>query len=48
MHIRKPLSFFLKNKTGAPQGDALGLIKPLPNNSYNWAFNSLNSTGAIL
>ncbi|GJU18060.1 hypothetical protein Tco_1146026 [Tanacetum coccineum] len=28
MHIRNDPSFFLTNKTGAPQGEELGLIKP--------------------
>ncbi|GKF36971.1 hypothetical protein Tco_0113729 [Tanacetum coccineum] len=29
MHILNDLSFFLTNKTGAPQGEELGLMKPL-------------------
>ncbi|GKG13416.1 hypothetical protein Tco_0350376, partial [Tanacetum coccineum] len=29
MHIRNDPSFFLTNKTGAPQGEELDLIKPL-------------------
>ncbi|GJY61957.1 hypothetical protein Tco_0462614 [Tanacetum coccineum] len=29
MHIRNDPSFFLTNRTGAPHGDELGLIKPL-------------------
>ncbi|GKA49799.1 hypothetical protein Tco_0742872, partial [Tanacetum coccineum] len=29
MHILNDPSFFLTNKTGAPQGDELGLMKPL-------------------
>ncbi|GKC50336.1 reverse transcriptase domain-containing protein [Tanacetum coccineum] len=40
-------SFFLTNKTGAPQGETLGLIKPFSNISCNCSFNSFNSTGAI-
>ena len=48
MHSQKVLSFFLANSTGAPQGEVLGLIKPLSNNSYNWTLSSCNSIGAIL
>ncbi|GJU32681.1 hypothetical protein Tco_1176270 [Tanacetum coccineum] len=33
MHIRNDPSFFLTNKTGAPQGEELGLIKPLSESS---------------
>ncbi|GJZ08720.1 hypothetical protein Tco_0543003 [Tanacetum coccineum] len=33
MHIRNDPSFFLTNKTGAPQGEELGLIKPLSDSS---------------
>nr|GEY79022.1 hypothetical protein [Tanacetum cinerariifolium] len=40
-------SFFITNKTGAPQGKTLGLIKPFSNISCNYSFNSFNSTGAI-
>ncbi|GJR37374.1 hypothetical protein Tco_1213058 [Tanacetum coccineum] len=29
MHIRNDPSFFLKNKIGVPQGEELGLMKPL-------------------
>ncbi|GKB50254.1 hypothetical protein Tco_0901007 [Tanacetum coccineum] len=29
LHIRKDPSFFLTNRTGAPQGKELGLMKPL-------------------
>ncbi|GJW71291.1 hypothetical protein Tco_0128208 [Tanacetum coccineum] len=29
MHIRKDPSFFFTNRTGAPQGEELGLMKPL-------------------
>ena len=48
MHIRSVPSFFLTNKTGAPQGEKLGLMNPRSNNSCNWIFNSLSSAGAIL
>ncbi|GJY23025.1 hypothetical protein Tco_0396683 [Tanacetum coccineum] len=34
MHIRNDPSFFLTNKTGAPQGEELGLIKPLSDSSF--------------
>ena len=48
MHSRRVLSFFFANRTGAPHGEVLGLMKPLPNNSCIWTFSSYNSTGAIL
>ena len=48
MHSRRVLSFFLVNNIGAPQGEVLGLIKPLFHNSYNWALSSCNSIGTIL
>ena len=48
MHSRRVLSFFLANRTGAPEGEVLGLMKPLSNNSYIWTLSSCNSTGAIL
>ena len=48
MHNRRVLSFFLANKNGAPQGQVLGLMKPLSNNSYIWTLSSCNSNGAIL
>ena len=48
MHSRRFLSFFLENNTGAPQGEVLGLIKPLSNNSCYWTLCSCNSTGSIL
>ncbi|GJS01549.1 hypothetical protein Tco_0318057 [Tanacetum coccineum] len=35
MHIRNDPSFFLTNKTGAPQGEELGLIKPLSDSSFS-------------
>ena len=48
MHSQRVLSFFLENNTRAPQGEVLGLIKSLSNNSCNWTLRSYNSTGAIL
>ncbi|GJZ41794.1 hypothetical protein Tco_0588680 [Tanacetum coccineum] len=33
-------SFFLTNKTGAPQGEELGLIKPLSDSSFSCSDNS--------
>ena len=38
----------LTNRTGVPQGETLGLIKPLSNNSSSWTFNYLSSIGTIL
>ncbi|GJS33338.1 hypothetical protein Tco_0531720 [Tanacetum coccineum] len=35
MHIRNDPSFFLTNKTGAPQGEELGLTKPLSGKSFS-------------
>ncbi|GKC29787.1 hypothetical protein Tco_1037081 [Tanacetum coccineum] len=35
MHIWNDPSFFLTNKTGAPQGEELGLIKPLSDSSFS-------------
>ncbi|GKB61930.1 hypothetical protein Tco_0918116 [Tanacetum coccineum] len=35
MHIRNDPSFFLTNKTGAPRGEELGLIKPLSDSSFS-------------
>ena len=48
MQSRRVLSFFFENNTGAPQGEVLGLIKPLSNNSSNWTLSSYNSVGTIL
>ena len=48
MHSRSVLSFFLENNTRVPQGEMLGLIKSLSNNSCNWTLSSYNSIGAIL
>ena len=48
MHSRRVLSFFFANRTGAPHGEVLSLINPLPSNSYIWTLSSCNSTGAIL
>ena len=48
MHSRRVLSFFFANKTGAPYGEVLGLMNPLPSNSCIWTLSSCNSTDAIL
>nr|GFC75137.1 hypothetical protein [Tanacetum cinerariifolium] len=40
MQIRKDPSFFLTNRTGAPQGEELGLIKPLSDSSFSCFANS--------
>ena len=48
MHNRRVLSLFLENRTGVPQGEVLGLMKPLSSNSYNWTLSSCNSIDAIL
>ena len=48
MHNRRVLSFFFANRTGAPHGEVLGLMKPFPSNSCIWTLSSYNSTGAIL
>ena len=48
MHIRRVLFFFLANNTEAPQGEVLGLLKPLSNSSYNWTLSAYNSAGAII
>ncbi|MFS8020988.1 hypothetical protein Hanom_Chr16g01422211 [Helianthus anomalus] len=46
MHIRKVLSFFFTNNTGAPQGEELGRIKPLSKSSCNCLDSSSSSVGA--
>ncbi|GKG33193.1 hypothetical protein Tco_0430703, partial [Tanacetum coccineum] len=46
MHIRNDPSFFLTNKTGAPQGEELGLMKLLSESSFRWSGNSFISDGA--
>ncbi|GJV24253.1 hypothetical protein Tco_1376948 [Tanacetum coccineum] len=46
MHILNDPSFFLKNKTGAPQGEELGLMNPLSERSCNCFVNSFISDGA--
>nr|GFB95982.1 hypothetical protein [Tanacetum cinerariifolium] len=46
MHILNEPSFFLTNKTGAPQGEELGLMKPFSKSSYNCSDNSIISDGA--
>ncbi|GKC52645.1 hypothetical protein Tco_1075390, partial [Tanacetum coccineum] len=40
MHILNDPSFFLTNKTGTPQGEELGLMKPLSEISYSCSNNS--------
>ncbi|GJW69774.1 hypothetical protein Tco_0126691 [Tanacetum coccineum] len=47
MHIQNDPSFFLTNKTGAPQGEELGLIKPLSDSSFSCSDNSFISEGPI-
>ncbi|GKF46827.1 hypothetical protein Tco_0136629 [Tanacetum coccineum] len=46
MHILNDPSFFLTNKTGALQGEELGLMKPLSERSYSCSDNSFISDGA--
>ncbi|GJW12782.1 hypothetical protein Tco_1578609 [Tanacetum coccineum] len=46
MHILNDQSFFLTNKTGAPQGEELGLMKPLLESSCSCSDNSFISDGA--
>nr|GFB62168.1 hypothetical protein [Tanacetum cinerariifolium] len=46
MHILNESSFFLTNKTGAPQGEELGLMKPLSESSCSYSDNSFISDGA--
>ena len=48
MHILREPSFFLTNKTIAPQSETLGQIKTLSNRSFSCSFNSFNSIGVIL
>nr|GFC25213.1 hypothetical protein [Tanacetum cinerariifolium] len=38
--------FFLTNRTGAPQGKELGLIKPLSDNSFSYSDKSFIPEGA--
>nr|GFD35327.1 hypothetical protein [Tanacetum cinerariifolium] len=45
MHILNGPSFFLMNKTEAPQGVELGLMKPLSESSCNCFDNSIISDG---
>jgi hypothetical protein len=45
MHSLKLSSFFFTNKAGHPQGELLGRMKFLSNNSCNCFFNSANSVG---
>ncbi|GJS89364.1 hypothetical protein Tco_0772000 [Tanacetum coccineum] len=47
MHIQNDPSFFLTNKTGAPQGEELGLINPLSDSSFSCSDNSFILEGAI-
>ncbi|GKF61603.1 hypothetical protein Tco_0181657 [Tanacetum coccineum] len=46
MHILNDPSFFLTNKTRAPQGEELGLMNPLSEISCNCSDNSFISDGA--
>ncbi|GKE75297.1 hypothetical protein Tco_1537338 [Tanacetum coccineum] len=46
MHILNDPSFFLTNKTRAPQGKELGLMKPLSESSCSYSDNSFISDGA--
>ncbi|GKF85725.1 hypothetical protein Tco_0253552, partial [Tanacetum coccineum] len=46
MHILNDPSFFLTNKTRAPQGEELGLMKPLLERSCSCSDNSFISDGA--
>nr|GFA06703.1 hypothetical protein HannXRQ_Chr14g0442131 [Tanacetum cinerariifolium] len=48
MHIRKDPSFFLKNKTEAPQGEELGLMKPLSVSSCSCSASSFILDGVNL
>ena len=45
MHIRNDPSFFFTNRTGAPQGEKLGLMNPLLNSSFSWLDSSCISVG---
>nr|GFB91628.1 hypothetical protein [Tanacetum cinerariifolium] len=47
MHIRNDPSFFLTNRTGAPQGEELGLIKPLLDSYFSCSANSFISEGPV-
>ncbi|MFS7942477.1 hypothetical protein Hanom_Chr06g00488861 [Helianthus anomalus] len=46
MHIRNDPSFFLTKRTGAPQGEVLGRIKPFSSNFWSWFDSSRISDGA--
>nr|GFC69852.1 hypothetical protein [Tanacetum cinerariifolium] len=46
MHILNEPSFFLTNKTGASQGEELGLMKPLSESYCSCSDNSFISDGA--
>nr|GFC61311.1 hypothetical protein [Tanacetum cinerariifolium] len=46
MHIRNDPSFFLTNRTGAPQGEELGPIKPLSDSSFSCSDKSFIPKGA--
>ncbi|GKB99210.1 hypothetical protein Tco_0985347, partial [Tanacetum coccineum] len=46
MHILNDPSFFLTNKIEAPQGEELGLMKPLSRSSCSCSDNSFISEGA--
>nr|GEY97601.1 ribonuclease H-like domain-containing protein [Tanacetum cinerariifolium] len=47
MHIRNDPSFFLTNRTGAPQGEELGLIKPLSDSSFSCSDKSFIPEGSM-
>jgi hypothetical protein len=47
MHNLKLLSFFFTNKVVHPQGEVLGRMNPLSNNSCNCFFNYASSAGGI-
>ncbi|GKF97746.1 hypothetical protein Tco_0293567, partial [Tanacetum coccineum] len=46
MHILNDPSFFLLNKTGAPQGEELDLMNPFSESSFSWSDNTFISDGA--
>ncbi|GKD25074.1 hypothetical protein Tco_1231288, partial [Tanacetum coccineum] len=48
MHIQKDPSFFFTNRTGVPQGEELGLMKPLSVSSCSCSASSFIFDGANL
>jgi hypothetical protein len=46
-NIHRVRSFFFMKMTGQPQGEELGLIKPLSNKSCSWVFKSTTSFGGM-